>query len=29
MDLALVKEKLTTIFRGLGGNGAESWREVA
>jgi two-component system chemotaxis sensor kinase CheA len=27
MDLALVKEKLTTIFRGLGS--AESWKEVA
>jgi two-component system chemotaxis sensor kinase CheA len=29
VDLALVKEKLTAIFRGFEGNGAESWREVA
>ncbi len=29
IDLALVKEKLTTIFRGFGVGGAESWREVA
>ena len=29
VDLALVKEKLTTIFRGFCANGAESWKEVA
>jgi two-component system, chemotaxis family, sensor kinase CheA len=29
MDLALVKEKLTTIFRGFGDGSAESWKEVA
>jgi two-component system chemotaxis sensor kinase CheA len=29
VDLALVKEKLTTIFRGFCANGAKSWREVA
>jgi two-component system chemotaxis sensor kinase CheA len=29
VDLALVKEKLTTIFRGFGAGSADAWREVA
>ena len=29
MDLALVKERLTTIFRGFGADSADAWREVA
>lgn len=29
IDLALVKEKLTTIFRGFGAGSTDSWREVA
>lgn len=29
MDLALVKERLTTIFRGFGAEAGKSWREVA
>jgi two-component system chemotaxis sensor kinase CheA len=29
MDLALVKEKLTTIFRGFGPDTVDGWREVA
>ena len=29
VDLALVKEKLTTIFRGFGAGSTDAWREVA
>lgn len=29
MDLALVKERLTSIFRGFGAEAGKSWREVA
>ncbi len=28
-DLALVKERLTTIFRGFGAEAGKNWREVA
>jgi two-component system chemotaxis sensor kinase CheA len=29
IDLAMVKERLTTIFRGFGGLAGKSWKEVA
>jgi two-component system chemotaxis sensor kinase CheA len=29
IDLALVNERLTTIFRGFAGEVGKSWREVA